>query len=294
MRLPLAIPKILLLDGNDSIRISLTHVLKRNDFEVFPATNVDDALSLIASQKFDVLLSDLHMPQTCDGLAVVRAMRHANPEAITLIFTGYPKMKETAAAIQMQADEILVKPVDIETLIETIRKRLRQGRETLIRTVETVADILEQETRSTIQDWLLRVELQPDIITVSMDFEERCAHLRQMFRDIVSRLRHPLPLGSTTLRSPAAAEYGATRYKQGYSAAMLVEEARTLQVSIFQTLQNNLRKVDSTLLLASVMMIADEVDSQLAQAMASYINEAKADDLRVEAMSINRARSFCA
>jgi len=273
----------LLLDGNDVIRVSLAHVLKRNDFEVFPAADVDDALSLIASQKFDVLLSDLHMPQAGGGLTVVRAMRHANPDAVTLIFTGHPKMKETAAAIQMQADEFLLKPVAIETLIDTIRKLLKQGRKSFVHTVETVADILEQETQSTIQDWLLRVELQPDIITVSMDFDERCAHLPQTFRDIVTRLRHPLPLGSTTLRSPAAAEYGATRLRQGYSAAMLVEEARILQVSIFQTLQNNLRKVDSTLLLVSVMTISDEIDSQLSQAMASYINTAKAGDLRVEA-----------
>ena len=46
-----------------------------------------------------------------------------------------------------------------------------------------------------------------------------------------------------------------------------------LQVSIFQTLQNNLRTVDFSLLLLDVMVIADEVDSQLAQAMTSYITE---------------------
>jgi hypothetical protein len=54
---------------------------------------------------------------------------------------------------------------------------------------------------------------------------------------------------------------------------MLVEESRMLQVSIFQTLQNNLRTVDFSLLLLDVMAIADEVDSQLAQSMASYIAE---------------------
>jgi hypothetical protein len=64
---------------------------------------------------------------------------------------------------------------------------------------------------------------------------------------------------------------------------MMVEESRMLQVSIFQTLQNNLHKVDFSLLLLSVMSIADEVDSQLAQAMASYISEAKSDDRPTEA-----------
>ena len=55
---------------------------------------------------------------------------------------------------------------------------------------------------------------------------------------------------------------------------MMVEESRMLQVSIFQTLQNNLQTVNFSLLLLDVMAIADEVDSQLAQAMTSYIAEA--------------------
>ena len=67
------------------------------------------------------------------------------------------------------------------------------------------------------------------------------------------------------------------RREQGYTAASMVEESRMLQVSIFQTLQNNLFRVDFSLLLVGVMAIADEVDSQLAQAMASYISESKAD-----------------
>jgi len=52
-----------------------------------------------------------------------------------------------------------------------------------------------------------------------------------------------------------------------------------LQVSIFQTLQHNLQKVDFSLLLLDVMIIADEVDSQLAQAMSSYIAEANLNRL---------------
>jgi hypothetical protein len=59
---------------------------------------------------------------------------------------------------------------------------------------------------------------------------------------------------------------------------MLVEESRMLQVSIFQTLQNNLQTVNFSLLLLDVMAIADEVDSQLAQAMTSYIAEAAPSD----------------
>jgi CheY-like chemotaxis protein len=275
-------PRILLVDDDTSIRDTLGLVLVHSGFEVVAAGNVNDALKYIGSQTFDVLLSDLHMPQAGDGLTVVSAMRNANPKAITLIFSAYPEMKQAAAAIVLQTDEIMVKPLAVDLLVKTIRDRLKEGA-TPARSMENVADILEQETQTAIGEWLLRVELEPEVITVSLGYEERCAHLPQMFRDLVSRLRNPLPLGTRALLSPAAAAHGLLRRKQGYTAAMMVEESRMLQVSIFQTLQNNLHKVNFSLLLVDVMAIADEVDSQLAQAMTSYISEAKEDALPVEA-----------
>jgi hypothetical protein len=64
--------------------------------------------------------------------------------------------------------------------------------------------------------------------------------------------------------------HGRVRSEQGYTAAMLVEESRILQVCIFQTLRNNLSAVDLALVLTDVMTIADEVDSQLKQTMTSF------------------------
>lgn len=277
---PVTKPKILLVDDTESVLDSLKMVLEYHGFDVVTAAHVKEALHLISSQTFDVLLSDLHMPNPGDGLTVVSAMRHSNPKAVTMIFSGYPEMKEAAAAILMQADEILVKPLDPRILVESIRARLKRASKPA-QIVESVGTILEREAQSTIQDWLLRVEMEPEIITVHLNSSQRCAHLPQLFRDLVSRLRRPLPLGTRARVSPAAAEHGLFRRKQGYTAAMMVEESRMLQVSIFQTLQNNLRQVNFSLLLVDVMAIADEVDSQLAQAMASYVSESKIDELPV-------------
>jgi hypothetical protein len=58
---------------------------------------------------------------------------------------------------------------------------------------------------------------------------------------------------------------------KGYTAAMVVEESRILQISLFNTLQRNLRRVDFSKVLLDVITIADEVDSQLKQAMLSYV-----------------------
>ncbi len=69
---------------------------------------------------------------------------------------------------------------------------------------------------------------------------------------------------------------GILRRKQGYTFPMVVEESRILQVSIFNTLQNNLGRVDFSTVLLDVMTIADEVDSQLKQAMLGCMETAAA------------------
>ena len=146
---------------------------------------------------------------------------------------------------------------------------------------DNVADVLEVETKSTIADWMRRVESESDIVGVKLPSAERSAHLPAMFRDLVTRLRNPLPLGTRALISDAAHDHGISRREQGYTAAMLVEESRMLQVSIFQTLQMNLQRLDASVLLLDVMAIADEVDSQLAQAMTSYVLEPEVDGASV-------------
>jgi hypothetical protein len=137
-----------------------------------------------------------------------------------------------------------------------------------------IASVLERETDTTVAAWYARVEGEADLFSVALTREERCAHLPDMFRDLVFRLRNPLPLGSRALRSVAAQAHGRLRREQGYTAAMLVEESRMLQVSIFRTLQLHIEDTASGVLLLYIMAIADEVDSQLAQAMTSYIAEA--------------------
>jgi hypothetical protein len=142
---------------------------------------------------------------------------------------------------------------------------------------ETVADVLQRDTQATIASWLARVDAETEIVSIKLTSQERCAHLPEMFRDLVTRLRDPLPLGTRALMSDAALDHGCLRREQGYTAAMMVEESRMLQVSIFETLQVHAETIETNDLMTHVMAIADEIDSQLAQAMTSYITEANRD-----------------
>jgi len=112
------------------------------------------------------------------------------------------------------------------------------------------------------------VERNEELICIPLSFQDRTCYLPQLIGDLIYRLRLPTPTKAPF--SISAREHGALRRRQGYSPAMVVEESRMLQVSIFTTLQNNLRSVDFSRVLLDVITIADEVDSQLKQAMLGF------------------------
>jgi DNA-binding response OmpR family regulator len=274
----MALIKILVVDDDEVVRVALAAMLETYDFEVTMADSVSSALKLISSNPYDVLLSDLHMPGAGDGLTVVSAMRHAHPDAVTMLLSSFPEMDAAAQAILLQADQILVKPMDIKALVEAIHHRVKSGN-TPTRVIETVATILERSIPTTIEAWLMRVRKDEKLMAISLNDEERTGHLAKVLTDLVTRLRSFKALGSTELVSTAAHEHGKLRRRQCYTAAMVVEESRMLKVSVFETLQRNIASIDFSLLLEGVMTIADEVDSQLSQAMDSYINESVVDQL---------------
>ena len=269
------LPKILLVDDSEILRQSLKMVLEHHKFHVTAAANVAEAIHLIDTQSFDVLLSDLHMPGAGDGFTVVSAMRHKHPEAITLLFTGFPALKEAMDAILLQADEILVKPMPIPELVKLIRDRLEKRGKRHASNIERVASILEREAPATIANWLSRVERDNELTVITLSAAQRSGYLTQLLEEIVHRLRVPRSLGTKQI-SECAVEHGRVRRTQGYSIPMIIEESRMLQVSIFHTLQNNLSVVDFSLLLIDVMAVADEVDSQLKQTVQSFSQLPKA------------------
>jgi len=134
---------------------------------------------------------------------------------------------------------------------------------------ERVADILEQELDSTIHGWIGLVEKEPDLIRVPLNFEERTGHLPRLLHDVIVRLR--LDKGLKAPVSVAASHHGELRYKQGYTAAMVVDESRILQVCIFSTLHRNEHRVKFSKLLPDVVTIADEVDAQLKQQILCFL-----------------------
>jgi hypothetical protein len=135
--------------------------------------------------------------------------------------------------------------------------------------IESVADILERQLDSVIQDWLSRVEKESELTCIPLSFEDRTGHLPLLLGDVIARLR--LDAATRAPISLAAGTHGDLRRKQGYTVAMAVEESRLLQVSIFSLLHKEAKRLEFSTLLPDVVTIADEVDAQLKQQMLRFM-----------------------
>jgi DNA-binding NarL/FixJ family response regulator len=278
----LAPVRLLLVDDDETVLSGLSVILEAHEFEVTTASNVNEALKHIANLSFDVLLSDLHMPGAGDGLVVTGAMRHANPRAITLVLSANPDMVKATRAVLRMVDEVLLKPVKAGPIVETIQRRLAEEKEfprtmqtddepLRPQSVEVVATLLERERAAIAQAWLKKM-IEAGSLAALTD-EEKTEHLAGAMDEIVYRLRYAQPMGAMTLFSMASLQHGARRRRQGLGSPVLVEEARALQVALFQTVLDNLGRIDLGQLPATLMAIADEVNAQLLQSLFGYEKE---------------------
>jgi DNA-binding response OmpR family regulator len=262
------------VDDDETVLSGLKVILEAQEFEVTTAPSVVEALRLITSQSFDALICDLHMPGAGDGLIVVGAMRHANPRAVTIMLSANPDMAKATAAMLRETDEIFVKPPKIAPIVEAIRQRLGQG-EHLPRfpSVESIATVLERERPAITQAWLKKMTEAGSLAAAPLSAREQTEHLPEALDEILYRLRYPQPLGLMTLFSMASLQHGARRRRQGLRSTVLVEEARALQVALFQTIEQRMDQIDLGQLPSTLMAIADEVNAQLLQSLSGYENE---------------------
>ncbi|PYX79587.1 MAG: hypothetical protein DMG70_27180 [Acidobacteria bacterium] len=116
--------RLLFVDDEESIRAMLPAILKGQGFDLKTAASVPQALQKIRRHKFDGLLAALNIREPHDGYAIVGAMRQVNPRCVAIILTAYPDFCRAVEGIHYDIDDYFVKPVDIDALVATLRRRL--------------------------------------------------------------------------------------------------------------------------------------------------------------------------
>src|SRR5579863_592166 len=176
--------RVLLVDDDEAVRAMMNATLERKGFDVVNAASVSEALRCIATENFDVLITDLHMPNPGDGFTVVTAMRHSQPNALTPLISGYPDVRGAMAAILLEADEILLKPFEAGKLADLVRGKLLNRKPAKRPEKERVGAILRRCIASIVEDWLARAKQSKELNHVLLTDDERTGHLPKLVEDL--------------------------------------------------------------------------------------------------------------
>lgn len=117
---------ILLIDDDVLFQRATEQLLIRYGYAVVACSSIEQALAQLQDRRFDVVLSDLHMPGA-GGLALLRTIRQHGPHVPVLLMTGKPEVETAVDAIEHRARRYLVKPVLPEQLIAAIEAARRQS-----------------------------------------------------------------------------------------------------------------------------------------------------------------------
>lgn len=226
--------KILFVDDEASIRLTLPLMLETFGFKVTSAATVGEALRLMSEQRFDVLISDMNIERSGDGFTVISAMRSTQPEAVRLILTGYPAIETALQALRDQVDDYLIKPTEVDDIVAKIRSKFEQKTRRLEVKPKRLSEIIKREQAFIAERWLDFAKQDAALGSIRLSDIERKDHVSRLL-DVAARSIEGTEITSEDRH--IAAQHGDMRLKQGYSAAWLVREVTLLQDAIADCIQ---------------------------------------------------------
>jgi ActR/RegA family two-component response regulator len=214
--------RVLFVDDEEGIRITLAAVLERHGFDVTAVAAVGDALTQINCMRFDVLLCDLNIEKPGDGFAVIGAMRHVQPNCVSFVLTGYPAFENALQALQHQVDDFFTKPADLDTLVKKINEKLEARRSKVPVPFKTLTGVLRENCADIVARVSVAAQNDP-IMTAVRSGQYEADNLSK----IMDALIEYVEVGRNGLKSEAltlGAEHGRRRKREGYDARMIVRE----------------------------------------------------------------------
>lgn len=115
--------RILIVDDESSIRLTLGALLKRAGYDVTPAENGPEAVALLEGHMFDLMLVDLKMPGM-DGMQVVAAARQRQPDIAIIVLTGHGSLDTAVEGLHQGIFDYLLKTTEPAQVIERVKAGL--------------------------------------------------------------------------------------------------------------------------------------------------------------------------
>ncbi len=116
--------RILVVDDEESLRLSLKFKLKSAGFDVDVAVDGEDALEKLKTRPVDAVLLDINMPRM-SGIETLTMIRQLYPQTEAIMLTGFADFSTAIECLKIGAKDYLVKPVDTTELVTRLRSLVR-------------------------------------------------------------------------------------------------------------------------------------------------------------------------
>ncbi len=117
--------KIAVVDDEEVMRRLVTEVLKGEGYEVFPFSNALEALEQVKNENFDLILTDLKMPEM-DGMDLIKSAHKVNPDIGAIFMTGYASLSSAREAVKEGAYDYILKPFDLNEVRNSVAKAINK------------------------------------------------------------------------------------------------------------------------------------------------------------------------
>ena len=139
-------PIILVVDDDETIRTTMKAILEDEGYLVDLACTGKEAIQKTEEKTYNVALLDIRLPDM-EGVELLKLMKDTVPRTRKIMVTGYPSMQNAIGALNKNADAYLVKPVEIEKLLNTVKEQLQAQKDERKFSEQRVAEFIESRVK---------------------------------------------------------------------------------------------------------------------------------------------------
>ena len=138
--------RILVVDDDENIRNTMKTILEDEGYIVDLAPNGNEAIQKTKKSAYNIALLDFRLPDM-EGVELLKLMSDTVPRTRKIMVTGYPSMQNAIAALNKKADAYLIKPIDIENLLNTVKEQLKLQENEKAFSEQKVAEFIEARVK---------------------------------------------------------------------------------------------------------------------------------------------------
>ena len=138
--------RILVVDDNEGIRKVLKTILEEEGYVVDTAENGKEAIDKSNAKFYNLALIDIRLPDM-EGTKLLNAIKETTPKMVKIIITGYPSLQNAIEAVNKGADAYILKPFDMDNVLNKIREHLKKQKEAKKYSQEKVTEFIETRVK---------------------------------------------------------------------------------------------------------------------------------------------------